>query len=475
MKKIKLGFVPTRRFCFSAEDARHYKHLIEEKLKSWEIDFVGIDGVTEEGLLIHRNDAPSVIQFMIDEKVDAVFSPHCNFGTEEIVAQVAREVGKPVLLWGPRDENPLPSGIRLRDSQCGLFATSNVLLKFGVPFTYIVSSRVDSEVFKRGFMNFIGAVGAVKNFNKAKIGQISTRPTNFYTVIVNEQELLTKWGIEMVPITQLQVVREAEKLLKDESLIKHETESILERIDITRANIAVEDVKKIAALKLYIKQWAEENGLSSIAIRCHEDIPEAMGVYTCFVNAELTDAGIPMTCETDIHGAISSLLIQGASMDKSAVFFADLTVRHPDNDNAELLWHCGNFPYSLCKDKSSAYMSGHCNIPPHKPGTVNYEIIGGDITVTRFDGMNGEYKLLIGEGTSTEGPFNAGTYVWMQVKNWPLWEERLIYGPYIHHVAGVHGKYAAALYEATRYIKGLQADPVEPDEQEIRRYLRGEI
>ncbi len=475
MKKFKLGFVPTRRFCFSEEDAHKYKNMIQEKLQQWDIDFIGIDGITEEGLLIHRTDAHKTAKFMKEQEVDAVFFPHCNFGTEEVVAQVAKEIGKPVLIWGPRDENPLESGIRLRDSQCGLFATSNVLQKFGVPFTYIVSSRVDSIVFERGFKNFIGAASAAKNFLGAKIGQISTRPTNFYTVIINEQELLSKWGIETVPITQLQVVNGANELLLDKALIKNETEAILSKLDIQKCNIDLTSVEKIAALKIYIHNWAIENDLSAIAIRCHEDIPATMGVYTCFVNAELTDAGIPMVCETDIHGALSSLLIEGAGMGEKSSFFADLTNRHPDNDNAELLWHCGNFPYSLCADPNSAYLSGHCNIPPHKPGTVNYEIKGGDITVARFDGMNGEYSLLMGEGKSVQGPWNQGTYTWMEVENWPLWEERIIYGPYIHHVAGINGKYSAALYEATKYIPGLKADPVQPTEDQIRRYLRGEI
>ena len=53
-----------------------------------------------------------------DNKVDAIFIPHCNFGTEDSVARIAREVGKPTLLWGPRDEAPLPDGQRLRDTQC---------------------------------------------------------------------------------------------------------------------------------------------------------------------------------------------------------------------------------------------------------------------------------------------------------------------------------------------------------------------
>jgi L-fucose isomerase-like protein len=175
-KTLKLGLAPTRRFCFSVEDAHKYKGLIEEKLRSWKIEFVNIDSINEEGLLIHPADGEKAAELFKREHVDAVFAPHVNFGTEEVVAMMAKKVAKPFLLWGPRDESPLPNGQHLRDTQCGLFATSNVLKKYGVPFMYIVNSRVDSPEFERGFKTFIGAARAAKNFLGARIGQVGTRP-----------------------------------------------------------------------------------------------------------------------------------------------------------------------------------------------------------------------------------------------------------------------------------------------------------
>lgn len=40
--------------------------------------------------------------------------------------------------------------------------------------------------------------------------------------------------------------------------------------------------------------------------------------------------------------------------------------------------------------------------------------------------------------------------------------KKLIYGPYIHHVCGVHGSYADVLKEATKYIGNVQHDSVNP-------------
>ncbi len=97
----------------------------------------------------------------------------------------------------------------------------------------------------------------------------------------------------------------------------------------------------------------------------------------------------------------------------------------------------------------------------------------GDITIGRFDGDNGLYSFLMGHAQTTSGPETMGNYVWAKVGNWPLWEERLVYGPYIHHVVGVYGKLAPALYEAAKYLD-IEPDLVEPDEAEVRAFMRGQ-
>ena len=473
MKKILLGLAPTRRFCFSVEDAHKFKKLVEEKLRGWNIEFVNIDDVTKEGLLISQEDASAAIELFKNKGVDAVFCPHVNFGTEEVVARVCKEVNKPVLIWGPRDENPLESGIRLRDSQCGLFATTHVLKKYGVPYTYIINSRVDSQVFRRGVMTFMSAVKVAKAFVGCKIGQIGTRPYNFYTVMINEQELYGKFGIEIIPMTALAFYQKVKECLKSDERIEKEAALLKDKIRLC-GKADSESLKRVVAFKLVMQDFAAEHGLSAIAFKCHDDIADALETYCCYANGLLGDIGIPVACETDIHGALSMVLLQNAACDDSSVFIADLTQRHPTNNNAELLWHCGNFPPSLCKNDVEPFLDGHCNVLPGHPGTANFEIKGGDLTVARFDGMDGDFTLLMGQGKGVDGPSNLGTYIWMEVPNWPLWEEKLMNGNYIHHVVGVHGHYSAALYEATKYIPGLKADPAQPTEQEIRAYLRGD-
>ena len=314
MKKLKLGYAPTRRFVFSAEDAFKYKVLIRRRWKSFgmDIDIVDLEGINEEGLLYNDNiGADQIIERFQREQVDAVFFPHCNFGTEDTVSRVAKALGKPTLLWGPRDESPLENGMRLRDTQCGLFATGKILRRFNVPFTYVTNTRVNDPVFERGFKNFVAAANVVRQFRKLRILQIGPRPASFWTMMVNEGELLERFGIEIYPITLVDIQRTTERIEKrNSSELKEAIDYIKEKLDI--AEVTEDAVKRIAALKVAMKKYAVETGCGAIAIQCWSSLQDAMGIMPCLANAMLTDEQIPVTCETDIHGAITSVMVQAA-------------------------------------------------------------------------------------------------------------------------------------------------------------------
>ena len=478
MAKFVLGYAPTRRFVFSAEDAHRYKVLIREKIESFglDIDIVDLEGVNEEGLLYDDLiGSEAIIERFRSARVDAVFFPHCNFGTEDTVARVGKALGVPVLLWGPRDESPLADGMRLRDTQCGLFATGKVLRRFNVPFTYITNSRVDDPVFERGFINFVGAAHAVKAFRELRILQIGPRPSSFWTMMCNEGELLERFGIELHPITLVDIERATRKIEKSQSPDLEAAETyIREKLDTTE--VTDESVRRIAALKVAMRRYAADTKSTAIAIQCWSSLQDAMGIMPCLANAILTDEQIPVTCETDIHGAITSILAQAAALHQTPTFFADLTIRHPDNPNGELLFHCGNFPVSLSVEQEKGQkpkLRKHFLFDDHSPGTHEGEIRGGGMSIVRFDGDHGEYSLFLGRAKGIEGPYTRGSYVWIEVNDWPLWEQKLVEGPYVHHAVGIHADIVPVLYEACKYIPGLQADPVDPTEQEIQAWLRG--
>ena len=159
--------------------------------------------------------------------------------------------------------------------------------------------------------------------------------------------------------------------------------------------------------------------------------------------------GIPAACENDVHAAITSVMAVAAARYRTPSFVADLTIRHPENDNAELLWHCGSFAKRLKKKGADGYIV--------EAGKGFYELEGGDVTILRFDGLDGEYYMFAGEAKGVEGPVTNGSYLWVEVDDWVKWEKKFMFGPYIHHVVGIHGRYAEIIREACRYL-GIHFD-----------------
>ena len=95
------------------------------------------------------------VRYFQDRRIDALFIPHCNFGTEGAAAMIARQCGVPVPLWGPRDERRWPTARGCATRLCGMLATSGVLHKLRVPFSYINNCRIDDGEFHRGVDRFL--------------------------------------------------------------------------------------------------------------------------------------------------------------------------------------------------------------------------------------------------------------------------------------------------------------------------------
>ncbi|NLB79589.1 MAG: fucose isomerase, partial [Clostridiaceae bacterium] len=457
MEAIKIGYIPTRRNVFDRNEALRYNQLIHDAIGGLGAEVVDISDTNDEGLLFQEKDLSAVIDKMKAENVDGLFFAHCNFGTEDLVAKVARALGLPVLIWGPRDDAPLEDGLRTRDTQCGLFATGKVLRRFNVPFTYIENCQLEDDEFISGYQKFISVCSAVRAFRKIRVLQLGPRPDGFWSVISNEGELIERFNIHTFPVSLIDLVDLTKKIMDEEG------DEFTKALDQISSTVCIdgndeEDVRKIAALKVAIKSMCKEHGCTCVAIQCWNALQSGLGIMPCMVNGMLAEEGLPVVCETDIHGAVTAILLQEASRNVSPVFFADLTVRHPENDNAELLWHCGNFPPSLADENSDRELGRHFIFPGHKCGTGEWKIKNGDVTVLRFDGDHGEYRLFIGEGKGIDGPKTKGTYFWLEVDNWVKWEKVLVEGPYIHHCAGVHGKFADVLEEVCKYIPGIIVD-----------------
>ncbi len=459
--KVKIGLAPMRRNTtnrpaktfltwVSAEERGHrFVKYIEDNFTSENVEFVNINGLGHNDLMYDEESAAAVVERFKAEKVDAVIVINTNFGNEEIAADMAKALGKPVCLWAPLDDEYYVDGMRPTDSQCGIFGVSRQFQRFGIPFSHIPCCRVESEEFKKGFEKFARVSCMIKNFTGMRIGQIGTRPAPFFSVIWNEAELMGKFGVKIVPIN-LAILQDRFYQTKE-----NKADEIAKYVEVFKDNYEMDDLtpqylERMACLVVTYIELFEEFKLDVISSECWTATPAMFdGLAPCAVFSILNDLGYFVSCESDVHCAIMMGLLSAAAFGKEQPFLGEFTVRHPENKNAELLWHCGPFPLSV-KD------------PACKARLVNqrewFKVKDGEFTVARMDQDNGNYMVLAGTCKSTEGPQTHGTYLWGEFSDLQAWEDRLIDGPYIHHFVEIIGDYTEELRELCKYCPNLKMD-----------------
>ena len=206
-------------------------------------------------------DAISAADYFKQKNVDALFMPFSNYGQEEAVAKLAKEVGVPLLIWGPRDgiTNPIDT-YRPTDAQCGIFAASKVLRRHGIKFTHIENCKINDAIFENGFNTFIKSVRIVSAFKKrGRIAQVSVRPQQFINLMVNEGELLEKFGIEVVPITGIELI-DTIKIIQNKE--QDQIDALLAEIEETIDLSLVPDKRAMAAIELGFMKIAKSIQLS---------------------------------------------------------------------------------------------------------------------------------------------------------------------------------------------------------------------
>ncbi len=394
-------------------------------------------------------DCDKVAEYFKEQKIDALFIINCNFGQENCAGLVAKQLGVPTLLWGPRDRN-FTNDIRYTDTQCGLFAMSKQLKRNNVKFSYIENCDITSPVFDSGLKQFFGVACMVRNFKDMRILQVGTRVKPFKSIMYNELELCEKFGIDITAfnmaeaLIDLQSIYETQQEQLNTDLIK-----LKETFDC--GTLDDEYLKKMLAIVYYYENLAKANNCNIISGECWTGITIGWGANPCLAMCLLADKDIYVTCEWDIHMTITNVLFLSATRGKEKPIQGEFTCRHPENENSELLWHCGPFPL---KYKAEGVKPFLYNTKP------SFRLKDGQYTIARFQADKGKYYLFAKDFNTCDGPKTFGTYMWAQFEDWAKLERKIIEGPYIHHMTEIPGNYVEYLKEFTKYFDDIEFDTV---------------
>lgn len=135
--KIKLGFIPSHRAGFNEDLSAQMRDRVLKvlsKVKDLEV-YVPNEQLTRLDLVRGDVDAKKVISFFKGVDIDGMIIGAMNFGDELSATRISASIGKPMMLFGVKEEPSLTKWVR-RDSFCGTLSVSSGLHRRGIPFIF---------------------------------------------------------------------------------------------------------------------------------------------------------------------------------------------------------------------------------------------------------------------------------------------------------------------------------------------------
>jgi L-fucose isomerase-like protein len=472
ISRVKIGFVPSYRFRYSEWCQKMRDGSLATFAQVDGMDIVvpqdtpdgtldAVKGLTPYGMVHNLDEAEAVAEYFQSQKVDGLILCPLDFGDERSAAKIAERLRVPVLLYATKEPPGYddPGLSRVSDSYCGNLSMASGLYRRKIPFRYAGLFFPDEPPFRAEVETFVRAVAVVKGLRGARLGQVGVRPGTFETVGYDETAMIRAFGQNVIYANLSDIVAAAKALADDDAQVL----ATIADIRAAYKTITVSDTYLLNAAKLEVALGAfwTRNKLSGMAMQCWPSIGRELGISVCTTYGRLTEKGMLTACEADILGALSMMVNYAAALGQTVPHFVDWTIRHRENPNQLLAWHCGNAPACLARNvdevalRSRMDMKGELDVPEvdARAGLSQFQIRPGTVTFCRLAEYDDAWKMLIATGEIVPSDETlAGTWSWVQVKDHDKLYRTLVEEGFIHHASMIHGDQTQALLQACMFL-----------------------
>ncbi len=304
MNHLQVGLLPLARTTFDIPLAEKIWREASRRL-----DSAGFSVLGPEALITSLDSAQEAAADLRGTPLDLLVVLQATFADSTMVTVVAEQIEAPICLWAVPEER---TGARLRlNSLCGINLAGHALTLRCRRYDYIYASPEDPAVLET--LAVLASAGqVVRRLRSTRLGVFGSHPDGMDTCHLDAPLLREKLGVEIMPLELKEVflgaaavtpARLSEALPKFKSRLAGLKELPEEPLQGT--------VRAYAAMK----QITEENELAGLAVRCWPEFFTDLGCAACGAMSMLSDENIPCSCEADINGTITQLILQWLSGD----------------------------------------------------------------------------------------------------------------------------------------------------------------
>jgi len=391
---LRVGLAPLARTTFDIPLASQVAAQARLRLRAAGFQLAG-----PEALVTNLEETQAVARELADQPLDLLVVLQATFADSTMVMNLAEAVDAPLLLWAVPEER---SGGRLRlNSFCGINLGAHALKRASHDYEYTYAPPDDPAALDQ-VRTLARAGHARRLLCGARLGRVGENPAGFDSCRLDKAALASRFGLEVVQVLlddTFQAVRVADP---------DDIEGVYQ--DLSTRLGGLEDVDPVALRTslgsyLALRQLASTEHLAGLAVRCWPEFFTDLGCAACGAMSMLSDEGTPCSCEADVNGTITQLLLQWISGEPA---FGTDVVSFDLEDDSVVVWHCGLAPLSMADPAVQPRATIHSN--RQLPLLMEFPLKPGRVTLARLSEATGNYRLVVGSGEMLRAPMSfSGT------------------------------------------------------------------
>ncbi|MGD2206130.1 MAG: L-fucose/L-arabinose isomerase family protein [Anaerolineae bacterium] len=387
---MKLSLVPLARTTFDVALAKEVAARVRSRLQNAGFSLTG-----PEKLLTDLHETKAAAQALADDPPDLLLVLQATFADSTMVLSLAETVNAPLLLWAVPEER---TGGRLRlNSFCGINLGAHALRRHRHKYDYVYAAADDPAALEK--VRTLALAGRARRLlQQARIGRVGENPDGLDTCDVDRAALTRRLGLDVVQISldkTFEVARTA-----DPQEVEAVHQKLSGRLDGLQA-LDQAALRRTLSSYVALRQLAERQGLAGLAVRCWPEFFTELGCAACGAMSMLSDELTPCSCEADVNGTITQLILQWLSGEPA---FGTDVVSFDLEEDAAVVWHCGLAPLSMADPQVRPRATIHSN--RELPLLMEFPLKPGRVTVARLSEATGDYRLVVGGGEMLRAPMS---------------------------------------------------------------------
>jgi L-fucose isomerase-like protein len=386
--ELRIGLVPLARVNFDVELAQQVTASFRSQLIMRGLKVAG-DGA----LVTDLAGVGRAVQQLSREEFDLLLVFQATFTDSTMVVALAEAIDHLLFLWAIPEQ---ATGERLRlSSLCGANLAAHALGLRARAYEYTYARPNDPAAFER--LRAITAAAQVsRRLRQARVGLVGEAPAGMDTCRLDEETVISRLGVEVVRVDLQEVFAQVRQVAPEAvGAIRGRLEPRVSKL----GQVDAPALQRSLAAYAVLREIASQDKLDGLAIRCWPEFFTDLQCSACGPISMLSDEQIPSSCEADINGTISQLVLQWLSGEPA--FSTDIVSADFEADTI-ILWHCGQAPLSMANPQWPPEATIHSN--RKLPLLMQFPLKPGRITLARFSQAHGVFRLVIGSGEVLPAP-----------------------------------------------------------------------